>query len=186
MTKKINKSELAKKYASALFDEAVAQEQVDTVAREIQELDQLLLASPEFKRLMTSQLITAQDRKRGVELVCDKAGMSDLMRRFLGVLTENGRLSLFSKIEPFFKRLYEEYKGILSVSVVSAQVLNEATQQRLTAVLQQIFNKEIRLDMTVNPSLIGGLTVQVGSFMADACVRTKLQKLNLVMKGVGI
>ena len=83
-------------------------------------------------------------------------------------------------------RLYEEYKGILPVFVVSAQTLNDASRRRLTEVLQKIFNKDIRLNIAVNPSLIGGLTVQVGSFMADASVKTKLQKLNLVMKGVGI
>ena len=83
-------------------------------------------------------------------------------------------------------RLYEEYKGILPVFVVSAQTLNDASRRRLTEVLQKIFNKDIRLNVAVNPSLIGGLTVQVGSFMADASVKTKLQKLNLVMKGVGI
>ncbi len=186
MTKKINKSELAQKYASALFDEAMLYGVADTVADEFDELDQLLVTSPECNRLFVSRLIGDRDRRQGIELICDKANVSDLMRRFLGVLIENGRLSLFSEIKPFFYRLYEKYKGILSVSVVSAKVLNEATQQHLTAVLQQIFNKEIRLDMTVNPFLIGGLTVQVGSFMADACVRTKLQKLNLVMKGVGI
>ena len=186
MGKKINKAELAKKYASALFDEVVTSQQIDIVAEEMKKLVDLMSASLEFNRLLTSRLIEARTQKQGIQLVFDRIGVSDSMRRFFGVLIENGRLSLFSEIVPVFMQLYEEYKGILSVFVVSAQELKEGTQQHLTNVLKKIFNKDIRLNITVNPSLIGGLTVRVGSFMADACVKTKLQKLNLVMKGVGI
>lgn len=186
MAKKINKAELAEKYASALFDEAVTQDRVDAVAEEMRGVAQLVSDSPEFKRLIQSRLIGDQNRRKGMDLVSEKIGMSDLMRRFFGVLIENGRLSLFSEIEPVFMRFYEEYKGILPVFVVSAQTLNEASRRRLIEVLKKIFNKDIRLNVTVNPSLIGGFTVRVGSFMADASVKTKLQKLNLVMKGVGI
>lgn len=186
MAKKINKADLAKKYASALFEEAVAHDQTDAVAAEVRELARLMSDSPEFKQLVTSQLVDAQSRRQGIELVSDKAELSGLTRCFLSVLIENGRLFLLSEVSSAFARLYEEYKGILPVSVVSAKALNDAARLRLAEVLKNIFNKDIRLNVTVNPSLIGGLTVQVGSFMADASVKTKLQKLNLVMKGVGI
>ncbi len=186
MAKKINKTELAKKYASALFDEAVAHDQADAVAEEMRGLVRLMSDCPEFKRLFSSQLIGMRDRRKGIDLVAEKIDLSDLIHRFFCVLIENGRLSLFSEIEPVFMRLFEEYKGILPVFVVSAQTLNETSRQRLIDVLKKIFNKDIRLNVAVNPSLIGGFTVRVGSFMADASVKTKLQKLNLVMKGVGI
>ena len=186
MAKKINTAELTKKYTSALFDEAVTHDQVDAIAKEIRELTQLMSDSLEFKQLIASRLLNTQIRNQGIDLVCDKMGLSDLMRNFLKVLIENGRLYLFPKIEPVFMQKYEEYKGILPVFVVSAQALNDLTRQHLTDVLKKIFNKDIRLNVTINPSLIGGLTVQIGSFMADASVKTKLQKLNLVMKGVGI
>lgn len=82
MAKKINKAELAQKYASALFDEAVAHDQVDAVAGEVRELTQLISDSPEFKRLITSQLVSAQSRRKGIELVSDQAGLSDSTRVF--------------------------------------------------------------------------------------------------------
>ena len=186
MAKKINKAELAKKYASALFDEAVAHNQADAVAGEIRDLVQLMSDSPEFKRLIMSRLLNGRVRSRGVDLVADQLALSDSMRHFLGVLIENGRLSLFPEIEPVFMQRYEEYKGILPVFVVSAKTLKNAARQHLAEVLKKTFNKDIHLNITVNPALIGGLTVQVGSFMADASVKTKLQKLNLVMKGVAI
>lgn len=186
MAKKINRAELARKYAQALLQDAMEHNMVDAVAAEIGKVADLMSDSPEFNRLMTSRLIGVRDRKKGADLVSEQLRLSELMRKFLGVLIENGRTSFFKEIKTAFVRRYEEYKGILSVSVVSAQSLNERTQQHLTDVLKGVFNKEIRLNIKVNPALIGGLTVQVGSVMADASVKTKLQKLNLVMKGVGI
>ena len=186
MAKKINRAELAGKYAQALLQEAIEHDQADAVAQEVQELGQLMADSSEFNRLMTSCVVKMRDRKEGMMLVSEKLGLSELMQHFLGVLTENGRTFVFKEIETAFIRLYENYKGILPVFVVAAQSLNDKTQQHLTDVLKDIFKKDIRLDVKVNPNLIGGLTVQAGSLMADASVKTKLQKLNLIMKGVGI
>ncbi|MBR1777650.1 MAG: ATP synthase F1 subunit delta [Alphaproteobacteria bacterium] len=186
MAKKINQAELAKKYAKALLQEAIEHNQADAVAQEVQSLHQLMFNSLEWKMLMTSRLISARDREKGVNLVADKVNLSELMCHFLGVLIENGRTFVFKEIAEAFIQLYEEYKGILPVFVVSAQALNDKTQQHLIDVLKNIFNKEIRLNVKVNPALIGGLTVQTGSLMADVSVKTKLQKLNLIMKGVGI
>ena len=186
MAKKTTKAELAQKYAKALLQEAIEHNEVDTVAQEMQSLGQLMNDSSEWNKLLTSRFVGIQVRKDGVALVVERAGLSNLTRNFLGVLIENGRTFAFEDIVRSFVRLYEEYKGVLSVSVVSAQVLNEQTQERLKSVLENIFKKDVRLNVKVDSSLIGGLTVQAGSFMADASVKTKLQKLNLVMKGVEV
>ena len=186
MAKKLNRTELAKKYAKALLQEAIEHNDVDNVVQEVQLISQLVSDSSEMNRLMTSRLVNVRDRKEGIDLVSDHIKLSQIMRHFLGVLIENGRTFIFNEIAAAFVRMYEEYKGILSVSVVSALALNDQTKQHLADILKKVFNKEIRLNLKVDPSLIGGLTVQAGSLMADASVRTKLQKLNLIMKGVGI
>ena len=186
MAKKANKAELAKKYAKALLDEAIEQNQTDAVVREVRQLDLLMSDSPEYEKLMTSQMIGISDRKNGMALVADKLDLSPLTRSFLGVLIENGRTLIFTEIAKAFTRLYQEYKGILQVSVVSALALDDRTKQRLADVLKQTFGKEIQMEVKTDPDLIGGLTVRAGSLMADASVKTKLQKLNLVMKGVGV
>ena len=186
MAKKINRVELAGKYAKALLQEAIEQNEVENIAQEMRQFETLMGESPELNRLMTSRLINARERAEGISLLAAQAGLSGLLNRFLNVLNENGRTFIFNEIKKAFDRLYDEYKGILPVSVVCAQELNEKTQQHLTDVLKGIFEKDIRLQINVDPSLIGGLTVQAGSLMADASVKTKLQKLNLVMKGVGI
>ena len=186
MAKKINKTELAGKYAKALLDEAIEHDQIDAVAGEVKQIDGLISESAEYNKLMTTPMITMNNRKEGVALVADKLDLSQLMRHFLGVLIENGRTAVFHEIAVAFDRMYGEHKGVLPVHVVSASALNDRTKQHLTDVLKQTFGKEIQMDVKVNPDLIGGLTVQAGSLMADASVKTKLQKLNLVMKGVGI
>ena len=163
MAKKVNKAELAKKYAKALLDEAIERNQTDDVVREVRQLDRLMSESPEYKKLMTSQMIGLNDRKIGMALVADKLEISELTRRFLGVLIENGRTLIFSEIVDAFVRLYQEYKGILQVSVVSALALNDQTVQHLTDVLKRTFGKEILMDVKVDPDLIGGITVQAGS-----------------------
>lgn len=186
MAKKLNRAELAKKYAKALLQEAIEHNDVDNIAHEVRMICQLMSDSSEMNMLMTSRLVNVRDRQEGIALVSDHIDLSLITRNFLGVLIENGRTFIFNEIAAAFINMYEEYKGILSVSVVAAQALNDQTQQRLTDTLQAVFNKEIRLDIKINPALIGGLTVQAGALMADASVKTKLQKLNLIMKGVGI
>lgn len=186
MTKKTSKMELAKRYAQALFQDAVGQDAADTVAEEFRGLSRLMDECPEFKTLMTSRLICVKDRLEAAFAVADKLGLSALMRNFLGVIIENGRQAVLPEMETVYERLYEEHRGILPVSVVSARELDDGMSRRLSDILNKIFEKDIRLDVRVDPALIGGLTVQVGSVMVDASIKSKLQKLNLVMKGVGV
>lgn len=186
MAKRTSKAELAKRYAQALFQDAAGQDAADTVAEEFRGLCRLMDECPEFRTLMTSRFVCVKDRLDVAFAVADKLGLSVLMRNFLGVIIENGRQAVFPEMETAYRRLYEEYKGILAVSVVSARELDENMSGRLSGILNNIFEKDIRLDVRVDPALIGGLTVQVGSVMVDASIKSKLQKLNLVMKGVGV
>lgn len=118
--------------------------------------------------------------------MADKLGLSTLAHNFLGVLAQNGRLSLLDEIESAFDRLYDDDKGILNVRVTTAVPMDDAQTRRLTDVLASVYDKQIRLNPTVDENLIGGLTVQVGTVMADLSVKTQLQKINLAMKGVGV
>ena len=153
MAKKTNKAELAKKYAQALLQEAIEHKEADAVAQEMQSLGLLMKDSPEWNRFLTSRMVKLQELKKGVNLVAEKVGLSELMQHFLGVLIENGRTFVFEEIVRAFTQLYEEYKGVLSVFVVSAQTLNEQTQERLRDVLKNIFKKDIRLNVKVDASL---------------------------------
>ncbi len=184
-SKTVNGTELAKRYALALFRCARETGAEEPVSGELHAFQTLMGESVELDALMNSQAFSEKDRTAGVAAVAEKAGLSQITSNFLGVLAENSRLNLFSKIVSSFDALYENAQGILPVSVVSALPLDDGASRRLTEVLGRFFNKEIRLDVSVDSSLIGGLTVRVGSRMADMSVRSKLQRLGMIMKGVG-
>lgn len=184
-SKSVNTTELAKRYATALFRCALEKDALEGVLQELHEMQGLMLQSADLDFLMNAQAVSEKDRLTGISAVSEKAGFSALMSDFLGVMAENSRLFVFNKVVSAFEAAYEEHLGILPVSVVSARPLDEGASRRLSDVLGKFFNKKIRLDASVDPALIGGLTVQVGSRMADASVRSKLQRLDLIMKGVG-
>lgn len=186
MAKAISKMEIAHPYAKALFEDAVEDKVLETVASEIISFKQLVSEVPELSRLMNDDLICQKDKLGAILAVADKIGVSRLTRSFLGVLAENCRLDVFSEIVCLFQHLYEDHMGILSVAVDTAQELDDKTARHLTDTLAKIFEKQIHLNVSVKPDLIGGLTVRVGCHMIDASIKSKLQKLNLVMKGVGI
>ncbi len=186
MPKKINKKSLAQKYAAALFDDAKAENCVDSIRRELQDLVRLSAESPEFGELLKTPLLNEKVRLNAVEAVADKLGVSALAHNFLGVLAQNGRLSLLGEIESAFSRLYDDFKGILNVRVTTAVPMDDEQTRHLTDVLASVYEKQIRLNPTVDENLIGGLTVQIGTVMADLSIKTQLQKINLAMKGVGV
>lgn len=186
MPKKINKKNLAQKYAAALFDDAEAGKLLDVVCGELQALVRLENDSPEFAELLKTPLLNAKVRLDAVEAVADKLNVSPLMHNFLGVLAQNGRLSLLNEIESAFSRLYDDFKGILNVRVTTAVPMDDDQTRHLTEVLASVYEKQIRLNPTVDENLIGGLTVQIGTVMADLSVQTQLRKINLAMKGVGV
>lgn len=186
MPKKINKKTLAQKYAAALFADAKTDGCIDSIRRELQDLTRLSAECPEFAELLKTPLLNEKIRSNAVEAVADKLELSILAHNFLGVLAQNGRLSLLDEIESAFARLYDDDKGILDVRVTTAVPMDDAQTRRLTDVLVSVYDKQIRLNPTVDENLIGGLTVQIGTVMADLSVKTQLQKINLAMKGVGV
>ena len=114
MPKKINKKNLAQKYAAALFDDAKSRNCVDSIRLELLDLVRLSTESPEFSELLTSPVLSADVRSDAVKAVADKLNFSELAHNFLGVLAQNGRLFLLGEIESAFSCLYDDFKGILT------------------------------------------------------------------------
>lgn len=185
-SKAINKAELAKRYASALFGCASEKGQTEQILEELHAVQRFVSESAELKELMNSRVFSEKDCVSGMATLSERAGFSETTANFLGVLAQNSRLNVFDKIVAAFEAMYEEQCGILPVRVVSAFPLDDGLRRRLTDVLAKFFNKKIRLETSVDKGLIGGLTVQVGSRMVDASVRTKIKRLDLIMKGVGV
>jgi F-type H+-transporting ATPase subunit delta len=176
---------LADRYASALFELAEEKGVLDQVADDLRGLKTMVAESADFRRFIDSPVLSRTEQAKGVAALADKAGMQGVTRNFLGLAATNRRLfALPGVIDAFLERLAAK-RGEISAEVVSAKPLSDVQADALAASLKQAMGKDVALEIRVDPGLIGGLVVRVGSRMIDNSIRTKLQRLQLAMKGVG-
>jgi len=176
---------VAGRYASALFDLAREQDLLDRVGADLAALEAMLEESPELGRSLASPLVP-QDAKVGVvRALGEKAGLQDLTVRFLGVLGRQDRLVALGDVIKAFEHLLAETRGEVTVEVVSAMPLSSEQRTTVADMLAASLHKRVNLDSTVDPDLLGGLVVRVGSRMIDASLKTKLRHLELAMRGAG-
>ncbi|WP_374449236.1 F0F1 ATP synthase subunit delta [Stella sp.] len=175
---------LAERYASALFDLADERRTVDAVADDLRRLRTMLADSPDLRRLVRSPVLGREQQGRAVAAIADQAGFDALTRNFLGLLARNRRLfAVESMIAAFLAELARR-RGELTAHVTSAAPLSESQLSTVTDALRRAVGGKVTVDLAVDPSLLGGLVVRVGSRMVDSSLRTKLQRLELAMKGV--
>jgi len=178
-------SGLAGRYASALFELADEQKALDQTARDLSALKQALAESPDLDRLVRSPLYSRAEQAKAIDAVAEHLGLSPLIRSFLGLVAQNRRLpALRSIIDAFLDELARR-RGEVTARVIAARPLTDAQVQALTDMLRSSVGSHIAVQVDVDPALIGGLVVKVGSRLIDNSVRTKLQKLQFAMKGVG-
>jgi len=178
-------SGLGGRYALALLDLADEKKQLDQVAEDLRGLKALLEESDDLRRMVRSPIITREQQAAAVTAVAARLGVSDLTRRFVLVVAQNRRLfALDSMIDAYLAELARR-RGEVQAEVIAARALSDAQLQALDETLRGIVGGKVDIDVAVDPSLIGGLIVKVGSRMIDNSLRTKLQRLQLAMKGVG-
>lgn len=176
---------LAARYALALYELADQAKALDDVAADLSALRQLVAESDDFVRLIRSPVLSRGDQTKGVLAVMEKAGSHDLTRKFLGVLAQNRRLFALPQMIAAYLEELARRRGEVAAQVTSATPLTEDEVQAVTDALRKVVGGKVSVDMTVDPELIGGLIVRVGSRMIDSSLRTKLQRLQLAMKGIG-
>lgn len=177
-------SGLADRYAAALFELADERKALDAVAADLQGLRSLMQESGDLRRLIRSPVVTRAEQGRAVAAFGERVGFSPLTRSFIGLLAQNRRLfALPEMIEGFLNRLAER-RGEVTAQVVSAQELTPAQREAVDERLRKAVGRKVAVDIRVDPSLLGGLVVKVGSRMVDASLRSKLHRLQLAMKGV--
>ena len=178
-------SELATRYSIALFELADENKALDQVASDLAALKQILAESADLRRLVRSPVISRLDQGRAMAAVLDRAGVSDLTKRFIGLVAANRRLfALEGMIEGYLAELARR-RGEMTARVTSAKPLSDAQLQAVTDALKASIGSKVLVDATVDPALIGGMIVKFGSRMVDTSVRTKLDKLQLAMKASG-
>ena len=176
---------LAGRYASALFELADSQKQLDAVAADLATLRRMLDESADLRRLVASPVIGRDAQGKAMAALLEATGASSLVRRFLGVVCQNGRLrDLPGMIAAFLAELARR-RGETAADVVSALPLSEAQTEALSETLRRLVGSKVSVNARVDADLLGGLVVKVGSRMFDSSIRTKLQRLRLAMKGVG-
>lgn len=176
---------LAARYAAALFELADAHKAIDRVAADLAELKAMIAGSDALRSLIRSPILSRDEQGRAMAALLQQAGTSDLVRKFVGLVARNRRLFALSQmIEEFLAELARR-RGEMRAEVTAAKPLNDQQQAALAEAIRRSVGGKVAVDVKVDPALIGGLVVKVGSRMVDTSLRTKLQRLQLAMKGVG-
>jgi F-type H+-transporting ATPase subunit delta len=176
---------LAERYAAALFELADERHALDAVADDLRELRTMLQQSHDLARLLRSPVLSREDQAKAIAALSERAGLSELTRDFLGVVAGNRRLfAVPAMIEAYLNQLAER-RGEVTAEVTTAQPLNETQQNALGEQLRRAVGRRVTVDLRVDPSLLGGMIVKVGSRMIDGSLKSRLHRLQLAMKGVG-
>lgn len=173
------------RYATALFELARDEKNVDAVKADLEKFTALLNESADLKRLVLSPVFTADEQGKALSAVMAKAGIGGTTAKFLQVLTANRRLFAVADVIRAFRALVAKFKGEATADVTVAEQLNDKNLDALKSALKSVTGKDVALNVTVDPSIIGGLVVKLGSRMVDSSLRTKLNSIKNAMKEAG-
>jgi len=177
------RASLAGRYASALFELARDERQIEAVSASLQEIKSTLQRSDEFRAITTSPLIGRQDAARAVAATAAALKLDPTTTNFLGVVARNGRLRQLLEVVRLFNRLAAEHRGETTAEVTTARPLDDDQVAALKANLRARAGRDVTIDSRVDPSILGGIVVRLGSQMIDASIRTRLNTLATAMKG---
>jgi F-type H+-transporting ATPase subunit delta len=176
---------LAESYAAALFELADADKALDQVATELLQIQSMIASSSDLERVMRSPVISQEDQRRAIDAVLAAVGSSDLVRRFVGLVGHNRRLYVLPKVIAAFAKRLAARRGETAAEVTSATPLSNDQTAAITSALKKAIGTNVVLLKRVDPSLLGGLIVKVGSRMVDSSLQTKLLRLSFAIKGLG-
>ena len=176
---------IAGRYATALFELAEAGKDLDQLGRvesDLVRLRAILAESTDFQRFVTSPVLSREEQIKGMAAIGRAAELSPLVQRFLGVVAANRRLFILSAMIKVFLARLAGHRGEITAEITAARPLSEAQQAALSAALAAGGN--VRVAVTIDPMILGGLVVKVGPRMVDSSLRTKLHRLKIAIKGI--
>jgi F-type H+-transporting ATPase subunit delta len=166
-----------------LFDLARDQRQIESVGNSLDALGQALLDSRDFADLVSSPLVSREEAGKAFAALAPQLGLDPITANFLGVLARNGRKNQLRSVIRAFRRLAAEHRGEVTADVTTARPLGD---DQITALKQQLrtrAGRDVAIDASVDPTILGGIVVKLGSQQIDASIRTKLNRLAQAMKG---
>ena len=176
-------SGMAGRYATALFELARDNKAVDAVKKDLDQFDALANGSADLNRLVRSPVFGADEQLKALSAILTKAGITGLAANFLRVITTNRRLFAVRDMIRAYRALVARHKGEVTAQVTVAEKLNDKNLDALKSALKSVTGgKDIDLEVEVDPAIIGGLIVKVGSRMVDSSLRTKLNSIKFAMK----
>lgn len=173
------------RYASALFELARDAGEVERVERDLGDFDRLLDESADLRRLVRSPVFSADDQIRALGAILTQAGAGALASNFIKLTARNRRLFAIRDMIAAYRTLAAAARGEVTAEVISAQGLKPSQVEAIKAELKAVQGRDVKLTERVEPAILGGLIVRIGSRMIDNSLRTKLLNLKLAMKGIG-
>ncbi len=176
---------IAARYATAIFELAQEGKSVKTLEADIAALDGAMNDSADFSALINSPIYTREQQSVAVAALAKKMKLSPTMANTLALMADKRRLFVLPQLVAGLRALIADEKGEITADVTAAKALTKAQQDKLAKTLKATVGKDVKINMAVDESLIGGLIVKVGSKMIDTSIRSKLANLQNVMKEVG-
>ena len=167
----------------ALFELARDAKQLETVSGSLNIIKTALAESDDLRRFATSPLVSRGEAVKAVGAIAETLKLDPLTAKFLGVLASNRRLAQLTAVIRAFGSLAAAHRGEVTAEVTTAHPLNDEQIEALKTRLKDELARDVALDLTVNPAILGGLIVKVGSRQIDGSIRTKLNTLANAMKG---
>lgn len=175
-------SGMAGRYATALFELARETNAIDAVKADLERFDTLVAENPDLNRLVRSPVFSAAEQLQALSAVLDRAGIGGLAAKFLKLVTMNRRLFAARDMVRGYRELVALHKGEATAEVTVAERLKDDHVAALKSALKAVSGKDVDLAVKIDPAIIGGLVVKLGSRMVDTSLRTKLNAIRHAMK----
>jgi F-type H+-transporting ATPase subunit delta len=183
MTQEISIPEVSKRYAKAIFELASEDKKLDKISKDLMSLDKAINENDRLSRLITSPTFSSNEQIQVMGSLLDKQEAAKIVKNFVNVLIDNGRINILQSIIQAFNLLIIKNSGEIIADVISAQDLSQEQLSAVKSSLRKLTDKEIKLNTKLDPEIMGGMIVKIGSQMIDTSVSTKLNNLKILMKG---
>ena len=172
------------RYATALFELAQEEHVIESAAADLSRFQKLLDESEDLRRLVRSPVFSAEDQLAALDAILARAEIGGLAANFIRLVTRNRRLFAIADMIKAYRVLVAQSKGEVAAEVTSAEPLADAHLEELKAAIKASIGRDVDLALKIEPAILGGLIVKVGSRMVDNSLKTKLQNLRIAMKGI--
>jgi F-type H+-transporting ATPase subunit delta len=175
-------ADVGARYALALFELADQAGAIAAVEADLNGFEQLRAENADFAHMLTNPIFSHEDKARALAAIADAGGATALTRKFLGLLGANNRIAALPAVVRAFRKLSADKRGVIAAEVVAATPLSEAQAAAIAAALRQALGKDPEITTRIDPSILGGLRVKVGSRLFDSSLRTRLDHMKFALK----